>query len=195
MNHRSKKSIPRAGSPEGTAIWSIGLLAFISHIARQLLATWLPQTGQTCPTSQSGAIERFLGSSYLADVERRFLSESREICQAVSRRAESQRRGLLQNIAPPLIFLGVAILCKTTGYSLRLLRGILLRLPYSSPPSNQGSRRCSMHTLWALRRAGYTESAIADLLSNHRDRPSVGEAYSIANVPSEVSRTGGTPHA
>ena len=28
MNLRSKKSIPRAGSPEGTAIWSIGLLGF-----------------------------------------------------------------------------------------------------------------------------------------------------------------------
>ena len=27
MNLRSKKSIPRAGSPEGTAIWSIGLFA------------------------------------------------------------------------------------------------------------------------------------------------------------------------
>jgi len=26
MNRRSKKSIPRAGSPAGTAIWSIGLL-------------------------------------------------------------------------------------------------------------------------------------------------------------------------
>jgi len=27
MNLRSKKSIPRAGSPAGTAIWSIGLFA------------------------------------------------------------------------------------------------------------------------------------------------------------------------
>ena len=38
MKLRSKKSIPRAGSPEGTAIWSIGLLAFI--LSPLALADW-----------------------------------------------------------------------------------------------------------------------------------------------------------
>lgn len=34
MSLRSKKSIPRAGSPEGTAIWSIGSLAIFSSVEK-----------------------------------------------------------------------------------------------------------------------------------------------------------------